>query len=128
MKKKINFRFIEIAVFSIIITTLVMTAVFYTQLKKQVFSDLQIVAEILIEEDSWDKKVDNIRVTVINSDGSVSFDSDVDADILPSHLNRPEVQSAIETGTGEGVRRSATMRSAWKTDRFFVWERRLTVW
>ena len=48
MKKKINFRFIEIAVFSIIITTLVMTAVFYTQLKKQVFSDLQIVAEILI--------------------------------------------------------------------------------
>ena len=109
MKKKINFRFIEIAVFSIIITTLVMTAVFYTQLKKQVFSDLQIVAEILIEEDSWDKKVDNIRVTVINSDGSVSFDSDVDADILPSHLNRPEVQSAIETGTGEGVRRSDTL-------------------
>ena len=109
MKKKINYRFIEIAVFSIIITTLVMTAVFYTQLKKQVFSDLQIVAEILIEEDSWDKKVDNIRVTVINSDGSVSFDSDVDADILPSHLNRPEVQSAIETGTGEGVRRSDTL-------------------
>lgn len=109
MKKKINFRFIEIAVFSIIITTLVMTAVFYTQLKKQVFSDLQIVAEILIEEDSWDKKVDNIRVTVINSDGSVSFDSDVDADILSSHLNRPEVQSAIETGTGEGVRRSDTL-------------------
>ena len=109
MKKKINFRFIEIAVFSIIITTLVMTAVFYTQLKKQVFSDLQIVAEILIEEDSWDKKVDNIRVTVINSDGSVSFDSDVDADILPSHLNRPEVQSAIEKGTGEGVRRSDTL-------------------
>ena len=99
----------RIAVFTIIITTLVMTAVFYTQLKKQVFSDLQIVAEILIEEDSWDKKVDNIRVTVINSDGSVSFDSDVDADILPSHLNRPEVQSAIETGTGEGVRRSDTL-------------------
>ncbi|MGN0732732.1 MAG: sensor histidine kinase, partial [Emergencia sp.] len=109
MKRKINIRFIEIAVFSIIITTLVMTAVFYTQLKKQVFSDLQIVAEILIEEDSWDKKVDNIRVTVINSDGSVSFDSDVDADSLPSHLNRPEVQSAIDTGKGEGVRRSDTL-------------------
>lgn len=109
MKRKINIRFIEIAVFSIIITTLVMTAVFYTQLKKQVFSDLQIVAEILIEEDSWDKKIDNIRVTVINSDGSVSFDSDVNADSLPSHLNRPEVQSAIATGKGEGVRRSDTL-------------------
>ncbi|MDD7719567.1 MAG: ATP-binding protein [Eubacteriaceae bacterium] len=112
MKKKINVRFFEIAVFSIIITTLVMTAVFYTQLKKQVFSDLQIVADILIEEDSLDKKVDNLRITVINEDGSVVYDSDVEASRLPSHLNRPEVISAIETGVGEGVRRSDTLAAS----------------
>lgn len=112
MKKKINVRFFEIAVFSIIITTLVMTAVFYTQLKKQVFSDLQIVADILIEEDSLDKKVDNLRITVINEDGSVSYDSNVEASRLPSHLNRPEVISAIETGVGEGVRRSDTLAAS----------------
>ena len=112
MKKKINVRFFEIAVFSIIITTLVMTAVFYTQLKKQVFSDLQIVADILIEEDSLDKKVDNLRSTVINEDGSVSYDSNVEASRLPSHLNRPEVISAIETGVGEGVRRSDTLAAS----------------
>ena len=112
MKKKINIRFFEIAVFSIIITTLVMTAVFYTQLKKQVFSDLQIVADILIEEESLDKKVDNLRITVINEDGSVSYDSNVEASRLPSHLNRPEVISAIETGVGEGVRRSDTLAAS----------------
>lgn len=112
LKKKINVRFFEIAVFSIIITTLVMTAVFYTQLKKQVFSDLQIVADILIEEDSLDKKVDNLRITVINEDGSVVYDSDVEASRLPSHLNRPEVISAIETGVGEGVRRSDTLAAS----------------
>ena len=112
MKKKINVRFFEIAVFSIIITTLVMTAVFYTQLKKQVFSDLQIVADILIEEESLDKKVDNLRITVINEDGSVSYDSNVEASRLPSHLNRPEVISAIETGVGEGVRRSDTLAAS----------------
>ena len=112
MKKKINVRFFEIAVLSIIITTLVMTAVFYTQLKKQVFSDLQIVADILIEEESLDKKVDNLRITVINEDGSVSYDSNVEASRLPSHLNRPEVISAIETGVGEGVRRSDTLAAS----------------
>ncbi|MDO4396500.1 MAG: two-component sensor histidine kinase, partial [Clostridia bacterium] len=87
MKKKINARFIQIGILSIVVTSLVMTAAFYAQVKRQVFSDLHIMAEILIEEDSIENQVDNLRITVINKDGSVAYDSDVDASKLSSHLD-----------------------------------------
>ena len=45
MRQKINGQFTVIALFSVVITTVVMTAVFYAQLKKQVFSDLAVVAD-----------------------------------------------------------------------------------
>ena len=109
MKKKINARFIQIGILSIVVTSLVMTAAFYAQVKRQVFSDLHIMAEILIEEDSIENQVDNLRITVINKDGSVAYDSDVDASKLSSHLDRPEVQEALKKGTGEDERRSDTL-------------------
>jgi len=37
MRQKINRRFIGIALFSVVITTIVMTSVFYSQLKKTGF-------------------------------------------------------------------------------------------
>ena len=109
MKKKINARFIQIGILSIVVTSLVMTAAFYAQVKRQVFSDLHIMAEILIEENSIENQVDNLRITVINKDGSVAYDSDVDASKLSSHLDRPEVQEALKKGTGEDERRSDTL-------------------
>ena len=98
-----------IALFSILVTTLVMTVVFYTQLKKQVFSDLQVVAEILEGKDSFDTNTDNLRITVIDPDGTVSYDSSMDAEVLENHLNRPEVAEAMEHGTGKGIRVSDTL-------------------
>ena len=78
MRQKINRRFTVIALFSVVITTVVMTAVFYSQLKKQVFSDLAVVADLLIDEGSYDRKTDNLRITLIDTDGKVLFDSTVD--------------------------------------------------
>ena len=109
MKKKINKRFIELALFSILVTTMMMTVVFYTQLKKQVFSDLQVVADVLVEEQSYTKEFQGIRVTIVNPDGSVYFDSQVNASTLENHLNRPEIAKAMENGTGKGERMSNTV-------------------
>ena len=78
MRQKINRRFTGIALFSVVITTIVMTAVFYSQLKKQVFSDLSVVADLLIDEGSYARKIDNLRITWIDADGKVLFDSTVD--------------------------------------------------
>lgn len=109
MRRKINRRFTGIALFSVVITTVVMTAVFYSQLKKQVFSDLAVVADLLIDEDSYEQKTDNLRITWIDADGKVLFDSTVNKQSLPNHLDRPEIKEAVSYGTGMGIRKSDTL-------------------
>ena len=104
MRQKINRRFTGIALFSVVITTIFMTAVSYAQLKKQVFSDLAVVANLLIDEDSYERKIDNLRITLIDADGKVLFDSTVDEQSLANHLDRPEIVKAISSETGMGIK------------------------
>ncbi|MGB7537264.1 MAG: ATP-binding protein [Anaerolineales bacterium] len=49
-----------------------------------------------------------LRFTIIDSDGRVLADSEVDPATMENHLARPEVQQALSQGTGSNVRRSAT--------------------
>ena len=109
MRQKINRRFTGIAIFSVVITTAVMTAVFYAQLKKQVFSDLVVVTDLLIDEGSYMRKTDNLRITLIDTDGKVLFDSTVNEQSLANHLDRPEIAEAASSGTGMGIRKSDTL-------------------
>lgn len=51
----------------------------------------------------------NIRLTVINASGVVLYDSEVqDFQRMENHLYRPEVQEALESGSGANIRKSAT--------------------
>jgi len=50
---------------------------------------------------------EQLRLTVITVDGSVVADSDVTGPLV-NHLDRPEVQAALATGTGRAERRSTT--------------------
>jgi two-component system phosphate regulon sensor histidine kinase PhoR len=49
-----------------------------------------------------------LRFTIIDSDGTVLADSEVDPATMENHLARPEVQQALAQGVGSNVRRSAT--------------------
>jgi two-component system phosphate regulon sensor histidine kinase PhoR len=54
----------------------------------------------------------NLRLTLIDRSGIVLFDSELPAERLPeieNHLQRPEVQQALKTGTGTSSRHSATV-------------------
>ncbi len=51
---------------------------------------------------------DDIRVTIIDTDGDVIHDSKHDALSLDNHLTRPEVRSASETGAGYHIRRQSS--------------------
>lgn len=51
----------------------------------------------------------DVRVTLIDPDGTVTYDSLADASELPSHADRPEVVSAFENGTGSSERGSDTV-------------------
>lgn len=52
--------------------------------------------------------IDDIRVTIIDADGDVAYDSMYDADSLDNHLSRPEVISALATGTGYHISRQSS--------------------
>ncbi len=49
-----------------------------------------------------------LRFTIINIDGKVLADSEVDPATMENHLTRPEVQEALSQGSGSNTRKSAT--------------------
>lgn len=51
---------------------------------------------------------DDIRVTIIRTDGEVLHDSKYDAKSLDNHLSRPEVSSALKTGSGYHISRQSS--------------------
>lgn len=52
---------------------------------------------------------DGLRLTWIAADGTVLYDSNADAATMENHADREEVVEALETGSGEGKRVSATL-------------------
>ena len=53
-----------------------------------------------------------VRVTFITADGTVLYDSDAEASKMENHLDRPEIQQAIQSGSGEDIRDSSTTESS----------------
>lgn len=51
----------------------------------------------------------NARITLIDQDGSVLYDSQAEASSMENHGDREEVEEAAETGKGEAVRMSETL-------------------
>ena len=51
----------------------------------------------------------HLRITLVEPDGSVAYDSGSDPEEMESHLLRPEVQEALELGWGEDQRTSDTL-------------------
>jgi len=50
------------------------------------------------------------RVTIIDAEGTVWGDSASDPQTMENHAGRPEIQQALEKGTGESRRKSMTLR------------------
>lgn len=67
--------------------------------------------ENLVELRAWAEWMASggARVTVIESDGHVLADSAQDPETMENHSQRPEIQEALATGTGESVRHSKTV-------------------
>ena len=54
-------------------------------------------------------EADRFRVTWIDKDGTVLFDTQADQSAMENHADREEIREAMETGTGSSVRNSSTM-------------------
>ena len=58
----------------------------------------------------WENvEADRFRVTWIDTDGSVLFDTQADQTTMENHADREEIQEAFETGSGSAVRNSSTL-------------------
>ncbi|MGN0518576.1 MAG: ATP-binding protein [Acutalibacteraceae bacterium] len=53
--------------------------------------------------------VENYRITLIDTDGSVIYDSKSDSKEMENHLEREEVKAALKSGYGESSRYSSTL-------------------
>lgn len=54
-------------------------------------------------------KITESRITIIDIDGNVLADSFVETGVIENHINRPEVQSALNGEVGRSVRKSKTV-------------------
>ncbi len=52
---------------------------------------------------------DNYRITWVDKDGTVLYDTDADAKTMENHAQRNEIQEAFKMGKGSSVRYSATL-------------------
>lgn len=117
MKKKINICFISLAVAAIILSAVLSNIVSYTLLQKEIYSDLEACAYALAGTHSFDdpnqityrhhSKV--FRVTLIDTEGNVKYDSSVDTSQLGNHEHRSEIAEARKKGEGQSVRHSDTL-------------------
>lgn len=124
MKKRINLRLIFIAIAAVLVTMGCMTGVYYKLFQGQVKKDLRVSARLLANtgmfndsnkdqiafSDRFQIEKDDMRVTWIDTDGTVLYDNDLEATQLPNHKDRPEVEEAFNSGEGECMRESDTMR------------------
>ena len=116
MKKKIFASMCVLAVITILLTSFLISAViyveFYERTKLEVRNEAQYIAAALNEGGSgFLSAVRNAsnRITLIEKDGTVSFDSKKDASQMENHLDRPEVAAALDSGHGEATRKSETV-------------------
>lgn len=121
MKNKINTRLVLIAIIAIAFTVLGTTLVYYNLFQRQVKNDLAITTKLLRDTNYFENTevdvsnldlstdVKELRITWVDSDGTVLYDNDATATDLSNHLDRPEIQEALENGYGEITRVSDTM-------------------
>ena len=86
---------------------------YFANLQRQELSAALDLAAPSVEQDGLDY-LENLkgaanRVTWIAADGSVLFDSATSAEEMGNHSDRSEIAEALETGSGESERYSATM-------------------
>ena len=113
MKKRINKYMILIAVIAVLSTALLASFVFSFIIKHQVFSDLRRDCEILNELSDIDMiknyEFHDIRITLVDENGIVQYDSSADAEKMADHSERPEIAESLSKGEGSSVRQSETL-------------------
>ncbi len=118
MRNKIFRNLLYLAILCSVLTFVAMSvfmySLFYDQMKNEIKTETMYIATALnIDQEAYLAQMNATtsinRITIIEDDGTVLFDTDYDKDLMENHLYRPEVQSAVDTGKGEATRYSTTI-------------------
>lgn len=126
MKRRI-FRRLFIVYALVLLLSLLLIDLYITRIVRNHYIDrlkdnLSIQADLIAENAVFDvaaglgsfckrmKEKTGARITIIDSGGKVMGDSDRPSASMENHLNRPEIQESIITGTGWTIRYSDSVR------------------
>lgn len=117
MKKKLNIQLIGIAIFSMLLTMVLILFIFYEMFQQQVVEELKTATQIISSMENLNEysvtdgqtKFENLRITLLDENGNVIYDSDVNATELDNHAERPEISDAYSSGEGTAIRISDTL-------------------
>lgn len=119
MKNKIFRALVALAAMAVLLASLLITFVvsqdFFNETKKELSQEARYISMGLDSGgDDYLNKIaaentGDVRVTLIDSDGTVLFDNQAEAKTLENHAMRQEVMEAIANGSGEEERFSDTL-------------------
>ncbi len=105
MKKKIGIRLCVIGIISSLLSAILISISFYYATSEMAWSRLKDLSDVLIHENDQKKLSEtlpqDVRITIINPDGSVRYDNQSDIKKMDNHSNREEVLAAKNVGVGE---------------------------
>lgn len=120
MKKRIYRNMFALAVISVILTTILLMLTFYNVFNKQLENEVRTQAIFL--QKTFNISSDNLeylkllkltkqdfRLSLINEEGIVIYDSFEKTENMENHYNRPEIKEAFEKGFGQSTRFSNTL-------------------
>lgn len=120
MKNKINLQFMIISAVGILLTLCLSTVIFYELFKGEIMDELETYAHVIkntggyrnLSEEAYDPNMDNLRITIVEQDGSVVYDSYANVETMENHADRQEIQQALKNGTGKTIRNSNTINKS----------------
>lgn len=119
MRRKIYYIIMLTVLVSVLLFGTAATFVSYNFYRENAESELRTVADTIVQSDYTTEEMtqilrdDNlsypIRLTVIDTNGTVLFDNETDATQMENHSTRQEFEEAMQSGKGEALRYSHTL-------------------
>lgn len=117
MKRNILLTVVAVILLFAVASGLLAAAVLKSVAREQLISHVQREKDVILGQVKGHKPVEVLaglvsasRVTLVSPQGEVLYDNVVDA-AMENHLQRPEVQDAINKGGGQAIRYSDTTKS-----------------
>ena len=122
MKNSLCFSLIYVGVLVALFAVYFTARVFENEMSEQQKRDLRETASLIknfygqIPSENFRKNLDSIaskrlRVTLVDRDGMVLYESDAKAGKMENHRSRPEIMDANSKGIGENLRYSVTLNA-----------------